>query len=141
MDTVLKLRELRARAGLTQEDVARRSGVGVKTISSFESGARVASMKLAQLESILAVYGVTLEQFFSPELASELAPWQRVEERPSSLARDLAALPSHVRTAVAEKIRTLIELARGLSPQRISPTRERSPHAAHHAHPRPAVFG
>ena len=44
MDTVLKLRELRARAGLTQEDVAQRSGVGAKTISSFESG----TMKLAQ---------------------------------------------------------------------------------------------
>ena len=34
MDLVLKLRELRARRGLKQEQVARRAGIGVKPIPS-----------------------------------------------------------------------------------------------------------
>ena len=42
MDLVLKLRELRRMRGLTQKDVARISGVGHKTISSFETGERSA---------------------------------------------------------------------------------------------------
>ena len=46
MDLVLKLRELRRMRGLTQKDVARLSGVGQKTISSFETGERIGSLKL-----------------------------------------------------------------------------------------------
>ena len=37
MDLVLKLREVRRLRGLSQKDVARLSGVGEKTISSFET--------------------------------------------------------------------------------------------------------
>lgn len=117
MDTVLKLRELRARAGLTQEDVARRSGVGAKTISSFESGTRIGTMKLAQLERILAVYHVTLDAFFSAALDAELAPWDApYMSEASRLAQDIAALPSPVRAAVTDKIRLVLELARDLGP-------------------------
>lgn len=115
MDTVLKLRELRVRAGLTQDEVAARSGVGVKTLSSFESGARITSMKVAQLEAILRVYGVSLDHFFSDALTCELAPWEEFPAKPADLARDVASLPSQVRSTVIEKIRTLIELARDLS--------------------------
>ena len=41
MDLVLKLREIRRMRGLSQKDVARLSGVGAKTISSFETGERI----------------------------------------------------------------------------------------------------
>ena len=37
MDLVLKLREIRRLRGLSQKDVAKLSGVGEKTISSFET--------------------------------------------------------------------------------------------------------
>jgi transcriptional regulator with XRE-family HTH domain len=121
MDTVLKLRELRARAGLTQEEVATRSGIGVKTISSFESGARIGTMKVAQLERILAVYNRTLDAFFSPALDAELAPWEvpHIAEA-SSLVHDIAALPSPVRAAVTEKIRVVLDLARDFAPMALS---------------------
>ena len=46
MDIVLKLRELRRYRGLSQKDVARRSGVGEKTLSSFETGERIDTMKI-----------------------------------------------------------------------------------------------
>jgi len=63
-DVVLALREARSRRGLTQKDAARVSGVGEKTISFFETGARVSSMKVSQLEKLLQLYGLTLDQFF-----------------------------------------------------------------------------
>lgn len=76
MDLVLKLRELRRMRGLTQKDVARLSGVGAKTISSFETGERIGGLKLAQLERLLAAYGLTPTEFFGGLLEKELAPWE-----------------------------------------------------------------
>lgn len=113
MDTVLKLRELRARAGLTQEEVARRSGVGVKTLSSFESGARIESMKLAQLTSILRVYAMTEADFFGAKIHLMLAPWDHAEatER-EELLDALDGLPDAAKQVVTEKLRLAIELAR-----------------------------
>lgn len=73
MDVVLKLRELRRTHGLSQKDVARRSGIGEKTISSFETGARIGALKLAQLERLIAVYGLDLASFFNPALDAELS--------------------------------------------------------------------
>jgi transcriptional regulator with XRE-family HTH domain len=115
MDIVLKLRELRARAGLTQEEVSRRCGVGVKTLSSFESGARTSTMKLAQLEAILRVYGVSAAEFFGPGLDRLLAPW----EDPSGSERDLLlseleTLPEVAKRVITEKLKLAIELARDL---------------------------
>jgi len=112
MDTVLKLRELRARVGLTQNEVARRSGVGAKTLSSFESGARIDTMKLAQLEAILNVYGVTPADFFSAALDRKLAPWAYVgAPEYNSLVHELEALPNAAKQVVVEKLRLAIELA------------------------------
>lgn len=80
MDLVLKLRELRRLRRLTQKDVARLSGIGVKTISSFETGDRIGSLKVAQLERLLAVYGVTQTEFFGRAVEKDLAPWELTEE-------------------------------------------------------------
>jgi transcriptional regulator with XRE-family HTH domain len=115
MDIVLKLRELRARAGLTQEEVAKRSGVGVKTLSSFESGARTPTMKLAQLAAIVRVYGLTESSFFSPTLDRELDPWAEpgAAER-DQLLRDIETLPPSAQKVIAEKLKLAIELAREL---------------------------
>ena len=64
MDLVLKLREIRRLRGLSQKDVARLSGVGEKTISSFETGQRIGSLKISQLKRLLEVYGLTEADFF-----------------------------------------------------------------------------
>jgi transcriptional regulator with XRE-family HTH domain len=82
-DVVLALREARHRCGLSQRAAARRSGVGEKTISSFETGARLASMKFSQLERLVRAYGLTLAEFFAWKPDDELddrrrdAAWRR----------------------------------------------------------------
>ncbi len=63
MDLVLKLRELRQFRGLSQADAARKSGLGVKTLSSFETGERIDSIKLVQLQRLMRVYAVTDAEF------------------------------------------------------------------------------
>src|SRR4029077_12989418 len=76
MDLVLKLREIRRIKGLSQKDAARLSGIGEKTISSFETGERVGSMKLAQLKRLLAVYDMTEADFFGAAVEKKIAPWE-----------------------------------------------------------------
>lgn len=72
MDLVLKLRELRRLCGFSQKEVAKRSGVNEKTISSFETGTRIESLKLIQLQKLLRVYGVTEEEFWSSKFELDL---------------------------------------------------------------------
>ena len=86
MDLVLKLREIRRMRGLSQKDVARLSGVGAKTISSFETGERIGSLKLAQLKRLLAAYGLTEAEFFGGSVEREIAPWELNEEQTSNAA-------------------------------------------------------
>ncbi len=117
MDIVLKLRELRSRSRLTQEEVAARSHIGVKTISSFESGSRIDSMKLSQLEAILNVYNVTLAQFFSRSIDHDLAPWESPHDPIDAIARRLESLPPPMRDAIAEKINTMIDGVEVLLPR------------------------
>ena len=80
MDLVLKLREIRRMRGLSQKDVARMSGVGEKTISSFETGQRIGSLKIAQLRRLLGVYGLTEAEFFGGTVEKQIAPWELNEE-------------------------------------------------------------
>jgi len=112
MDLVLKLRELRNLRGLSQKDVARLSGVGEKTISSFESGRRVGAIKLSQLVSLLRVYGVTEEQFFGhfiEELFDPDAISRRTREE--QLIARLAELPQAARDALIERFELMIDSA------------------------------
>lgn len=67
MDAVLRLRELRRAYGYTQVEVARITGIGEKTYSSFETGKRLHTMKLVQLQRILDAYGLTWHEFFCQE--------------------------------------------------------------------------
>ena len=62
--------------GLSQKDVARLSGVGEKTISSFETGQRIGSLKLAQLKRMLKVYGMSESEFFGGSVEKQIAPWE-----------------------------------------------------------------
>ena len=113
MDIVLKLREIRRMRGLSQKDVARLSGVGEKTISSFETGQRIGSLKLAQLKKLLAVYGLKEADFFGASIERELAPWE-LEEDEFALTRvvdEVRALPKQVKKAILAKFQLMLETA------------------------------
>src|SRR5215211_3102411 len=105
MDLVLKLREIRRLRGLSQKDVARLSGVGEKTISSFETGQRIGSLKLAQLKKMLSVYGLTEADFFGVMVEREIAPWELDTEECAAqrIVEDLRALPKHVQKTMVAK--------------------------------------
>lgn len=113
MDLVLKLREIRRLRGLSQKDVARLSGVGEKTISSFETGERIGSLKLEQLKSMLAVYGLTEAEFFGGTVEREIAPWELDEEESATqkLVDELMALPKSVQKAMLSKFQLMMETA------------------------------
>ena len=113
MDMVLKLREIRRMRGLSQKDVAKMSGVGEKTISSFETGQRIGSMKLAQLKRLLAVYGLTEAQFFGGTVEKEIAPWELGEDEfaTSRLIDDLRGLPRPLQRTMIAKFQLMLETA------------------------------
>jgi transcriptional regulator with XRE-family HTH domain len=124
MDVVLKLRELRDLRGLSQKDVARLSGVGEKTLSSFETGERIGSLKLSQLSKLLRIYGVTEEQLFSraiEELFDPTAISRRTREE--QLVATLAELPADARNALLERFELMLESARAVT----VPSRRPSP--------------
>lgn len=111
MDLVLKLREVRRLRGLSQKDVARLSGVGEKTISSFETGQRIGSLKLSQLKKMLAVYGITEAEFFGGSLERQIAPWE-VDADECAAARlldDLRALPKPARQIMLSKFQLMLD--------------------------------
>jgi transcriptional regulator with XRE-family HTH domain len=113
MDLVLKLREARRLRGLSQKDVARISGVGEKTISSFETGQRIGSLKLAQLKRMLKVYGLTEAEFFGGSIEKQIAPWELGEEEfaITRLVDDVHALPKPVQKAMIAKFLLMLETA------------------------------
>lgn len=112
MDLVLKLRELRNLRGLSQKDVARRSGVGEKTISSFETGQRTGTMKLSQLGKLLAIYGVTEEQFFSRAIEELFDPDAiSRRSREEQLIAGLQDLPVDARNALLERFELMLDSA------------------------------
>ena len=113
MDLVLKLREIRRMRGLSQKDVARMSGVGEKTISSFETGNRIGSLKLDQLKKLLSVYGLTEAEFFGGSVEKQIAPWELNTEEfaATRLMDDLHSLPKHVQRTMIAKFQLMLETA------------------------------
>ncbi|HKO58895.1 MAG TPA: helix-turn-helix transcriptional regulator [Thermoanaerobaculia bacterium] len=112
MDLVLKLRELRDLRGLSQKDAARLSGVGEKTLSSFETGDRIGSMKLSQLAKLLRIYGVTEEQFFSraiEELFDPDAISRRTREE--NVVASLSELDAAARNALLDRFEHMLDSA------------------------------
>lgn len=59
-ESKLTLKQLRDRAGLSQETLARLVGVSGKTISNWERGISVASLTVAQMKVLCEALGVTL---------------------------------------------------------------------------------
>ena len=113
MDLVLKLRELRRASGLSQLDVARLSGIGSKTISSFETGQRIGTMKISQLERLLTVYDVTPHEFFSLQLQKRLDAWgdPAAEDLLERVGEKLVDLPESMQRDLTERFLQLVEAA------------------------------
>src|SRR5216684_5471687 len=111
MDLVLKLREIRRLRNLSQKDVARMSGVGEKTISSFETGQRIGSLKLAQLKKMLKVYGLSEADFFGGSVEKEIAPWELNEEQMATarLFDQLHVLPKPIQKNLLAKFQLAVE--------------------------------
>jgi transcriptional regulator with XRE-family HTH domain len=111
MDLVIKLREIRRMRNLSQKDVSRLSGVGEKTISSFETGERIGSLKLAQLKRLLAVYGLTEAEFFGGTIEKAIAPWELDEDQMATtrLLDDLHTLPKPVQRNLLGKFQLMVE--------------------------------
>ena len=113
MDLVLKLREIRRLRGLSQKDVARMSGVGEKTISSFETGQRIGSLKLAQLKRLLKVYGMSEAEFFGCSVEKQIAPWELDEEEyaMTRVIDEMRALPKGTKRTLLAKFQLMLETA------------------------------
>lgn len=111
MDLVLKLREIRRLRGLSQKDVAKLSGVGEKTISSFETGQRIGSLKLAQLKKMLSVYGISEAEFFGCSVERQIAPWELDDEESAALRLmdDLRGLPKQAQKSMIGKFQLMLE--------------------------------
>lgn len=110
MDIVLKLRELRHHRGLSQKDVERLSGIGEKTLSSFETGERIDTMKIAQLRALLALYGVTEEEFFSDKLDKMFDPtYVRVSTRLGEITARITELHEHIRDGALDAIAQMLD--------------------------------
>lgn len=114
MDIVTRLRDLRLRRRMPQKDVAERSGLGIKTISSFESGDRIDSMKLSQLRRLLDVYGISERDFFDPSVDLSPNDWSPAHERAaaSNLSDSLRGLTPSVRRTLIVRFLAMCEAAR-----------------------------
>ena len=113
MDLVIKLREARRIRGLSQKDVAEMSGVGAKTISSFETGQRIGSLKLSQLKKLLSVYGMSEREFFGGMIEQQIAPWELREDDAVAdrLLYDLRHLPKRVQASLLTRFQLMLETA------------------------------
>jgi len=110
VDIVLRLRELRRISGLSQKEVSLLSGIGEKTISSFETGCRTETMKVSQLRRLLAVYGVSEAEFFGDDF-EEILQDEDAFLSSSSVLRGLVDLPGSIRRGLLEKISLMVETA------------------------------
>ena len=120
MDLVLKLREIRRMRGLSQKDVAHLSGVGEKTISSFETGHRIGSLKLSQLRRLLNAYGLSEADFFGATIEKEIAPWELDEDQMATvrLLDELHGLPKVARRRLVSKFQLMVDAVADVQPER-----------------------
>ena len=61
------LKELRKKAGLTQNDVAERIGIGASTYTMIELGERQKDMNLSLVEKLAEVFGVSVGEIAEEE--------------------------------------------------------------------------
>ena len=108
------LRELRRVAGLTQEELARAAGVGVRTLRDLERGraARPQRSTVELLANALALQGAAREAFVAAARSGRAAPVRRIgiRPRPTLIGRD-AALRDLASVVHPGRLVTLVGLA------------------------------
>lgn len=110
MDIVLKLREVRRLRGLSQKEAAESSGIGWKTLSSFETGKRIASMKIVQLFQLLAVYDMTPAEFFGDGVERALfGEFEKIDSVELQILTAWRAIPEQARKPLAERLLLMME--------------------------------
>lgn len=124
MDVVLKLRELRRMRNLTQKEVAEVAGVGEKTVSSFETGDRITSIKLSQLLQLLAAYNMTPVEFFGGQVEQKVfGELERLNATELKVLTAFRALPEHTRESLAERFLLMMDAATMASESRLRAVR------------------
>ena len=124
MDFVLRLRELRRLSGLSQKEVGTTSGVGEKTLSSFETGERIKSIKLAQLIALLNTYRVTPSEFFGDGVERKLlAELERLSPAELKIVSGLRSLPDAVRERLADRFLVMLEAVQATAGPRLRAVR------------------
>ena len=110
MDVVLKLRELRRLRGYSQREAAELAGIGLKTLSSFETGERIASMKLSQLFQLLSAYDTTPAEFFGDGVERMIfGEFEKLEPSEVKLLSAWRALPEKAREPLVERFLLMID--------------------------------
>lgn len=110
MDLVLRLRELRRLSGLSQKEAGQSSGVGEKTLSSFETGDRVKSIKVVQLLAILNAYHATPAEFFGDGVERKLlAEFERLSPAELKIVAGLRGLPEAARERLVDRFLVMLE--------------------------------
>jgi transcriptional regulator with XRE-family HTH domain len=61
-----KLKELRAKAGLTQEQVAEKAGIDYKNYQDIEGGNRGSDITLTTIEKLAKVYNLSVHEILKP---------------------------------------------------------------------------
>jgi transcriptional regulator with XRE-family HTH domain len=124
MDIVLKLRELRRLRGLTQKEAAELSGVGEKTLSSFETGARVTGLKVSQFLQLLSAYDTTPAEFFGDGVERKLfGELERLDAAELRLLVAWRALPESAREPLGERFLLMMDGVAAASPSRLRAVR------------------
>jgi transcriptional regulator with XRE-family HTH domain len=110
VDFVLRLRELRRLNGLSQKEVGQSTGVGEKTVSSFETGDRIKSIKVAQLLALLDAYHVTAAEFFGDGVERKLlAELERLSADEVKIVSGLRGLPDAARERLTDRFLVMLE--------------------------------
>jgi transcriptional regulator with XRE-family HTH domain len=95
---------------LTQKEAAESSGVGEKTISSFESGQRTRSLKVSQLFQLLSAYSMTPAEFFGDGVERKLfGEFADLDASEMKLLTAWRALPEHTQEPLAERFLLMID--------------------------------
>jgi transcriptional regulator with XRE-family HTH domain len=75
-----RIKKLRLKHGLTQEEFSERSGIAYKYYQHLEAG-RKADLRLSTLERIAATYSIEVYQLLAPKEPSSRVKTKKVESR------------------------------------------------------------
>ena len=124
MDIVLKLREMRRLRGMSQKEAAQSSGIGEKTLSSFETGERIGSMKLSQLLQLLAAYDMTPAEFFGDGVERQLfGEFSDLDPTEMQLLTAWRAVPADAHKPLADRFLLMMDGAAITSGSRLRAVR------------------